>query len=65
MTLPADYNDYAFGMSCCVIKLDEWLEMVNTRLSPYKEEITEDVLNIITRDEYGNLYATSGVILGD
>lgn len=65
MTLPADYNDYAFNMACCIIKLDEWLEMINTKLSPYEEEITENVLNVFTRDEYGNLYATSGVILGD
>jgi len=65
MTLPADYNDYAFGMACCVVKLDEWLEMINTKLNPYKEEITEDVLNVLTRDENNNLYSTSGIILGD
>lgn len=65
MTLPADYNDFAFGMACCVVKLDEWLEMINTKLNPYKEEITKDVLNVLTRDESGNLYSTSGVILGD
>jgi len=65
MTLPADYNDYAFGMACCVVKLDEWLEMINTKLNPYKEEITAEALNVITRDENDNLYATSGVILGD
>jgi len=65
MTLPADYNDYALGMACCVVNLDEWLEMINTKLNPYNEEITEDVLNVITRDDDGNLYATSGVILGD
>jgi len=65
MTLPANYNDYAFGMACCVVNLDEWLDMINTKLSPYKEEITKDALNVITRDENGNLYATSGIILGD
>jgi hypothetical protein len=29
------------------------------------EEITADNVNIITRDSDGNLYSTSGEILGD
>lgn len=64
-TLPTKYDEYINGTSYCVIKLDEWLEYINSYLNPYTEEITVDNVNIITRDAEGNLFATSGEILGD
>lgn len=63
MTMPGIYDDYALGMASCTVKLDEWLEMINTKLNPYKEEIKKSSINVITRDKNGNLYATGGKIL--
>lgn len=62
MTLPGNYEDYELGASCVTINLDEWLDMLNTKLSPYKEEITKEKLNVLTLDKNGKLYSTSGVI---
>ena len=63
-TLPANYNDSVRGLSYCTIKLDEWLEMINSCLNPYKEAVTAENVNILTRDASGNLYATTGAIAG-
>lgn len=63
MTLPGDYEDYELGSACVTVKLDEWLEMINTRLNPYKEPITKEKVNVLTLDKNGKLYSTSGVIL--
>ncbi|NLL39062.1 MAG: LCP family protein [Clostridiales bacterium] len=65
LTLPTKYDEYINGTSYCVIKLEEWLDSINSYLNPYMEEITADNVNIITRDSDGNLYSTSGEILGD
>ncbi len=62
MTVPEKYDDFAMGISCCVIKLDEWVDMINSNLNPYKEKIKEESLNILTRDSRGVLYSTSGKI---
>ncbi len=62
--LPENYNDSVKGWSYCSIYIDEWLEMLNESFNPWNVEITEDNLNILTRDEDGNLYATTGVIAG-
>ncbi len=63
MTMPAKYDDYALEMACVTVKLDEWLEMINSKLNPYKEEITKEKLDVLTRDSGGNLYSTAGKIL--
>jgi LCP family protein required for cell wall assembly len=63
-TLPEYYNDSVRGLSYCSIYVDEWLTLVNAFLNPYKEDITVEHVNILTRDENGNLTATSGEIRG-
>lgn len=63
-TLPGDYLCSIKGLSYVSIYLDEWLEMINTYLNPFYEEITADNLNILTKDANGNLFATTGTIAG-
>jgi LCP family protein required for cell wall assembly len=63
-TIPANYYDTVNGLSYCTIYTDEWLEVINECLNPYNREITAEHINIVTRDENGAFYATSGVIEG-
>ncbi len=63
-TLPSNPIDSIKGFSYGTIYLDEWLKMVNERLNPYTFEITPGDVDIITRNEDGGLYATSGEIAG-
>lgn len=63
-TMPENYNDSVRGLSYCTIYVDDWVKMINECLNPYKEPITADHLNILTRDSNGNLYATNGTIAG-
>jgi LCP family protein required for cell wall assembly len=63
-TMPSKYNDSIKGFSYGTLYTDEWVKMVNDYLNPYEEDITESDMNIITRDEKGNLYATKGEIAG-
>lgn len=46
------------------VYLDEWLEMINTHLNPYDQEITEDNLNVVTFNN-GKFYSTTGEFAGD
>jgi len=62
-TLPGDYADSIGGFSYVSLYLDEWLEMVNTYLNPWNEDVTTQNVNILTR-ENGVLTATTGVIAG-
>ncbi len=62
MTMPANYEDYAMETACVTVKLDDWLKVINSKLNPYKEEITGDKLDVLTRDGAGNLYSTAGKI---
>ena len=65
-TLPGKYDDSLHQgnryVSYVTIYVDEWLEMINTYLNPFDQDIKESNLNILTRDSNGNLYATSGKI---
>ena len=66
-TLPANYSvmiPAVNGLSYCSIYIDEWLELVNTRLSPLDDEITEDELNILTWDSLLGAQSTTGVVAG-
>jgi LCP family protein required for cell wall assembly len=63
-TIPANYYDLVNGLSYCTIYTEEWLKVVNECLNPYNRDITETHVNILTRDENGQFYATSGVIEG-
>ena len=64
-TLPGNYNDSINGGSYVSIYVDEWIEMVNSCLNPYTEDVTVENLDILTRNSSGNLYATSGTIQGE
>ncbi|NMA25862.1 MAG: hypothetical protein GX936_09390 [Clostridiales bacterium] len=59
-TIPAKYNDSVKGVSYCTIKLDEWLDIVNTKLNPFEYEITAEDVSILTRNAKGELYVTDG-----
>ncbi|MBR6654540.1 MAG: LCP family protein [Oscillospiraceae bacterium] len=63
-TLPANYNDSVRGLSYCTIYLDRWVAMINSTLNPYVAPVKAENLDVITRDEDGNLYATAGAIAG-
>ncbi|MGI5937009.1 MAG: LCP family protein [Oscillospiraceae bacterium] len=62
--MPGNYNGSVYGISYVYVYLDEWLEMINTKLNPFKTEITESNVNILTKDSSGNLYSTTGQIAG-
>jgi len=59
-TIPAEYNDSVKGVSYCTIKLNEWLDIINTKLNPFDHEITEGDVSILTRDANEALYVTDG-----
>lgn len=63
-SVPANTNDYYNGLSYVTIYVDEWLELINEILNPFSEDITVDDLNVLTRNESGTFYATSGVVAG-
>ncbi|MDR0858721.1 MAG: LCP family protein [Oscillospiraceae bacterium] len=62
LTMPENTNDYINGLNGCSVYVDEWLEMLNTKLSPYNEKITEGHINVIARDANGKAYATNGAM---
>lgn len=67
-TLPGNYGDYVVQngrqVSYVTIYVNQWLEMINTYLNPFDEDIRKSELDILTKDGSGNLYATSGVRRG-
>ncbi len=66
-TLPANYSvmiPTVNGLSYCSIYIDEWLEMLNTQLSPLDAEITADDLNILTWDSVLGTQSTTGEVAG-
>ena len=63
-TMPGNYADGVGGFSYVTVSLPEWLQMVNDCLNPYSEPVTEKNVNILTRDERGELYGTNGSIAG-
>ena len=64
-TLPGNYNDSINGGSYVSIYVDEWIDMVNSCLNPYQEDVTVENLDILTRNSAGYIYATSGSIQGE
>ena len=65
VTLPGNYLDTVGGNSYVTIYVDEWLEIVNTMLNPYLDEITADDVSILTRGADKKLYVTNGNRQGD
>ncbi len=63
-TMPSKYNDFIKGFSYGTIYVDEWLDMLNEYLNVYDQPITREDIDVIYRDENGNLAATSGEIRG-
>lgn len=61
-TMPGNYNDYAFGGNYAIVDFEGWLEMVNEYVNPFEEDLTIANFDMVTRDNNGNLYATSGVL---
>jgi len=51
--------------SYVTIYLDDWLEMLNTRLNPFSLDKTAEDLSILTRGEDRRLYVTDGNWVGD
>ncbi|MCF0121334.1 MAG: LCP family protein [Oscillospiraceae bacterium] len=64
-TMPGNYYDEVDGISFVTIKTEEWLELVNSKLNPYEEDIRLDELSILTRNSDGELYSTNGYYAGD
>ncbi len=63
-TIPSNATDTIKGWAYGTILVDEWLEMLNAHFNVYNLPLAEEDVDIISRDEEGNLYATSGVIKG-
>lgn len=59
-TLPGNTNDYAYGMQCVTIDIEQWLDMINEYINPWDVEITQDNINVIGRDSQGVLTNTAG-----
>ena len=71
-TLPSEVNDTVKGLSYGTVYVDDWIDMINAYLNPYNVDITVENVNLLSRpnikDEHrsnwGEVYATSGVISG-
>ncbi len=59
-TMPGNYNDYVKGRSCVTVTLDEWLTLINEHISPFYQAVTEENLDVLTRNESGKLISTTG-----
>ena len=64
-TMPGNYTDSINGLSYVTIYLNDWIAMINSSLNPYLEDVTVEHLDILTRSEWGTLYATTGYIRGE
>ena len=63
-TMPSNYTDMIYGFSYGTILVDEWMEMLNEHLNPYDQPIELEDVDLIYRDENGELCATSGEVNG-
>jgi LCP family protein required for cell wall assembly len=64
-TMPGNAADFVGVQSYVTIYVDEWLEMVNTRLSPFSLDFTANDVSILTRGEDRRLYVTDGNWIAD
>ncbi len=60
LTMPGNYNDYYNGRNYVTVDIDGWLEMLNTYLNPFYQEITTANVDLAGRNESGKMIATSG-----
>ncbi len=63
-TLPCKYNDMINGFAYCTILPEDWLALLNESLNVYDQPMTLEDVDVIYRDEDGDLAATSGQIRG-
>jgi hypothetical protein len=64
-TAPGNDEDYVGRESYVTLYVDEWLEMINEKISPLVEDITATDLSILTRGSDRILYVTDGNRVGD
>ena len=65
VTMPGNIVEKIYGQSYVSIYVDEWLEIINTMLNPFFEEIAETDVSILTRNSADKLYVTDGNWKGD
>ena len=58
-TMPGVFESIRGNFYISVL-LDEWLEMINTRLNPNELDVTRETVSILTRNENGELFVTDG-----
>ena len=63
-TLPAEYNDEVNDTSYCTIHVNDWLKVLNEKISPFKQAFAASDLSLLTRDKNGSLYVTNGAWAG-
>jgi LCP family protein required for cell wall assembly len=64
-TAPGNYNDHVNGLSYVSLLVDEWVDMINTYLNPFDEDIVATDLSILTRDANRRFFVTNGVFAGN
>ena len=64
-TAPGNYIDYVGIESYVTLYVDEWLELVNRKLSTLNADITDTDVSILTRGADRRLYVTDGDRQGD
>lgn len=62
-TLPGE-GIGVLGGSYYEIDVDGWLDIINTRLNPFTQDISADMLDILQYDRGRGLYSTSGTVAG-
>ncbi len=63
-TIPSNATDSIKGWAYGTILVDEWLDMLNEHFNVYNLPLAQEDIDVISRDENGDLYATSGEIKG-
>jgi LCP family protein required for cell wall assembly len=58
--MPGNYWDSVNNVSYVTINVDEWLNLINTYINPWRTDKTLDNFSIFTRDSNGKLYVTDG-----
>ena len=64
-TAPGNYGDFIGPESYVTLYVDEWLDLVNRKLSPLDTDITDTGVSILTRGADRRLYVTDGIRVGE
>jgi len=65
VTMPGNYGDSVNRQSYVTINVAEWLKLCNSTFNPFKSDITENDVSILTRGANKRLYVTDGNRQGD